>query len=115
MSAGRKLDPHVGTGSFPNMGILRFLVWTALCIGLGLFLGTQVIGGKTPWQAVQSAWKQQSPKLEKVKDGAEDLVDGVKKRVSTQDASAAQPQPKERHDEEDRKAIDQIISKRSKG
>jgi hypothetical protein len=95
------------------MGILRFLMWTTLCIGLGIFLGTYELGGKTPWQTMQSAWKQQSPKLDKVKDGAEDLVDDVKKKVSTQDP-VAQP-PKERHNKEDREAIDQIISKRSKG
>lgn len=95
------------------MGILRFLVWTTLCIGLGIFMGTQEIGSRTPWQAMQGAWKQQAPRLEKVKDGAEDLVDDVKKKVSTQDPAVQQP--KERHNEEDRKAIDQIISKRSKG
>jgi hypothetical protein len=95
------------------MGILRFLVWTTLCIGLGIFMGTQEIGGRTPWQTMQGAWKQQAPRLEKVKDGAEDLVDDVKKKVSTQDPAAQQP--KERHNEEDREAIDQIISKRSKG
>jgi hypothetical protein len=94
-------------------GILRFVVWTTLCIGLGLFLGTHELGGKTAWQSVQSAWKQQAPRLEKAKEATEDLVDDVKKKVSTQDPAVQQP--KERHNEEDRKAIDQIISKRSKG
>ena len=93
------------------MGLLRFVVWTTLCVGLGIFLGTYDLGGKTPWQAMQGAWKQQAPRLEKVKGEAGDLVDDVKKKVSTQDVA----QPKERHDKEDREAIDQIISKRSKG
>lgn len=93
------------------MGFLRFVIWTSLCVGLGIFLGTHDVGGKTPWQLMQGAWKQQAPHLEKVKDGAEDLVDDVKKKVSTQDVA----QPRERHDKEDREAIDQIISKRSKG
>ena len=93
------------------MGILRFVIWTTLCIGLGIFLGTYELGGKTPWQSMQGAWKQQAPRLEKVKGEAGDLVDDVKKKVSTQDVA----QPKERHDKEDREAIDQIISKRSKG
>ena len=93
------------------MGFLRFVIWTSLCVGLGIFLGTHDLGGKTPWQMMQSAWKQQAPRLDKVKDGAEDLVDDVKKKVSTQDVA----QPKERHEKEDREAIDQIISKRSKG
>ncbi len=91
------------------MGILRFVLWTTLCIGFGIFLGTHQLSGKTAWQTMQGAWREQSPRLDKVKDGAEDLVDDVKKKVSTQDA------PKERHNDEDRKAIDQIISKRSKG
>ena len=93
------------------MGILRFVVWTTLCIGLGLFLGTHQFGGHTAWESMQGAWKQQAPRLEKVKGGAEDLVDDVKKKVSTQEAA----QPKERHNKEDREAINQIISKRSKG
>ena len=93
------------------MGILRFVVWTALCIGLGVLLGTHEFGGRTAWESMQGVWKQQAPRLEKVKGGAEDLVDDVKKKVSTQEAA----QPKERHNKEDREAIDQIISKRSKG
>lgn len=94
------------------MGILRFLVWTALCIGLGIFLATFQIGGRTPWQTMQGAWKQQGPRLEKVRDDAEELADSVKKKVSTE---APVAQPKERHSKEDREAIEQLISKRSKG
>ena len=93
------------------MGILRFVLWTTLCIGLGLFLCTYEHGGKTAWQSMQGVWKQQSPRFEKVKAEAGDLADDVKKKVSTQDVA----QPKERHDKEDRDAIDQIISKRAKG
>jgi hypothetical protein len=93
------------------MGILRFLIWTTLCIAFGIFLGTHRLGSKTPWELMQSAWKQQAPAIDKVKGEAEDMVAGVKKKVSTQDVAA----PKEQHDEDDRKAIDQIISKRSKG
>lgn len=95
------------------MGILRFLVWTTLCIGLGIFLGTYEVGGRTPWQLMQGAWKQQGPRLEKVKDDAGELVNGVKKKVA-QDP-AFQQQPKERHSAEEREAIDQLISKRTKG
>ena len=95
------------------MSILRFVVWTALCIGLGLFLGTYEVAGRTPWRAIQAAWKQQGPRLDRVKDEAEELVDGVKKKVSSHHDGAAQP--KERHLKEDREAIDQIISQHSKG
>lgn len=93
------------------MGIVRTLVWTALCVGFGIFLGSYPLGGQTAWQRAQGAWKQQSPHLEKVKDGAEGLVDDVKKKVSTQEVA----QPKEQHRKEDREAIEQLISKRQKG
>jgi hypothetical protein len=96
------------------MGILRFVIWTSLCIAFGIFLGTHKLGSKTPWELMQTAWKQQAPQIEKVKGDAEDMVAGVKKKVSTQDVGAAQG-PNEKHDEDDRKAIDSIISKRSKG
>lgn len=94
------------------MGILRFVVWTTLCIGLGIFLATWEVGGKTPWQSAQGLWRRSAPKLEKVKDGAEDLVVDVKKRVAP---PAEAPAPRERHTRDDREAIDQIIAKRSKG
>lgn len=93
------------------MGILRFVIWTSLCVGFGIFLGTSEFGGKTPWQHLQGTWKQQAPKLDKVKDGAEDLAFEVKKKVSGPELG----QPKERHNAEDRQAIDQLINKRSKG
>lgn len=94
------------------MGFLRFVVWTTVCVALGIFLGTYQLGAHTPWQLMQSTWKEQSPRLDKVKGEAEGLVDDVKKKVSTQDPVA---QPKERHTADEREAVDQIISKRSKG
>ena len=92
------------------MGILRFVLWTTLCIGFGIFLGTHQLGGKTAWQTMQGAWKEQSPRLDKVKDGAEDLVDEVKKKVSSKDGA----RPTEHHTTEDRDAIEKLIAKRSK-
>ncbi len=93
------------------MGILRFVLWSSLCVGFGIFLATADVSGRTPWQLMQGTWKQQGPRLEKVKGDAEVLADEVKKKVSTQENSA----PKERHSEDERKAIDAIISKRTKG
>lgn len=80
------------------MGILRFVLWTALCIGLGIFLATFDMGGRTPLRMIQGAWKQ-APILEKVLD-----------------KPTEKPAPvKERHSKEEREAIDQLISKHSKG
>lgn len=92
------------------MGILRFVVWTGCCVALGIALATVEVGGKTIVQHAERSWKQQSPKLEKVKDGAGELVDDVKKKVATHDPSG----PTEQHSREDRQAVDQIIAKRQK-
>lgn len=91
------------------MGILRFLVWTGLCIGLGIFLATADVGGRTPLEHLTRAWKQTSPRLERVKGDAGELVEGVKKKVATKEA----PAPTERHAQEDRDAVDAIIAKRA--
>lgn len=102
------------------MGILRVVLWTALCFGLGLWSGTAQVGGKTPWQHAQGLWKQQGPRLEKVKESATGVVDGaagvvedVKFRVAPGGDGAGGP--RERHSKADREAIDQIIAKRGQG
>lgn len=92
------------------MGILKFLVWTGTCLAIGVWLGGFEFQGHTPAEHLERAWKSSSPKLEKVKDGAEDLVDEVKKKVSTKDGA----RPTEHHTSEDRDAIEKLIAKRAK-
>ena len=92
------------------MGIFKFIVWTTTCLALGAWLGGFEFHGHTPMQHLQRAWKTGAPKLDKVKDGAEDLVDEVKKKVSTKDGA----RPTEQHTTEDRDAIEKLIAKRSK-
>ena len=53
---------------------------------------------------VRGTWKQQAPKLDKVRDDAAVLVDDFKKK----------PAPSEQHSADDKKAIDAIIGKRTK-
>lgn len=93
------------------MGILRFVIWTVACVGLGIFLATYEIGGRTPWKMAQSAWKDGAPQREKVKDEASDAVDGVKKKLAA--TTAEKNGPRETHSVEDRKAIEALISKRA--
>lgn len=92
------------------MGLIRFVIWTTLCVGLGIFLGTYELKGRTPWQYAQSMWKHEGPRLEKVREDAEGFVEGVKRKVT--DAQPATAQPSERHAPEERQAIEQLISKR---
>jgi hypothetical protein len=91
------------------MGILRFVLWTAACIGLGIFVSTAEFSGKTPLQHLTRVWKHERPRLERVKDSAEEAVDDVKRRVSTKEVAKG---PTEQHSSADREAIDQIIAKR---
>ncbi len=92
------------------MGILKFIVWTSVCVGLGVWFGGFEFHGRTPKDHLERAWRSTSPKLDKVKDGAEDLVDEVKKKVSAKDGA----RPTEQHTTEDRDAIEKLIAKRSK-
>lgn len=94
----------------PTMALLKFIGWTSTCVMLGVWVGSFEFGGRTPMQHMQRAWKSSAPKLEKVKDHAEDLVDEVKKKVSTKDAA----RPTEHHTSEDRDAIEKLIAKRAK-
>ena len=92
------------------MGILKFIVWTGTCVALGVWLGGVELHGHTPLQHLERAWKTSAPRLDKVKDGAEELVDEVKKKVSSKDGA----RPTEQHTTEDRDAIEKLIAKRSK-
>lgn len=92
------------------MALLKFIVWTGICLAIGVWFGGQELQGHTAVQHLQRAWKASSPKLDKVKDGAEDLIDDVKKKVSTKDAA----RPTEQHTTEDRDAIEKLIAKRAK-
>jgi hypothetical protein len=79
------------------MGLIRFVVWTGISVAFGIFLATYEFAGRTPWQVMQSAWKQQSPAL----------VDQVKKKV----AESPLTNPKETHSADDKQAIDALIKK----
>ena len=82
------------------MGLIRFVVWTSLSVAFGIFLATWEFAGRTPWQMMQSAWRQQSPAV----------IEGVKKKVAETQVAPA-PGPKETHTPEDKQAIDALFKK----
>lgn len=103
------------------MGFLKFLVWTGCAVGLGVFLASGNIEGKTPLEHVQRAWKRhvQPTQVERVKDGLRDALDEAQEAVSdAQDAvgkttkQAPAAPPRERISPEDRQAIDRIIAQK---
>ncbi|GMU59270.1 MAG: hypothetical protein AMXMBFR34_10330 [Myxococcaceae bacterium] len=88
------------------MGLLRFVIWTGLCVAFGVWLGTAKVGGKSPLQQLSAAWS--APKVEEVKRDAKELVTDVKKKVTAPEAAG----PKEQHTAQDKAAIDDIIARR---
>lgn len=90
------------------MAILRFVIWTVSCVAIGVAMGTVEFGGSTAWERMQKGWKQQAPQVERVKHGAEGLVDEMKKKVSSVEVPK---EPSEKHSATEKKAIDQIIAK----
>lgn len=89
------------------MGLIRFVIWTSLCVAFGIFLATWEVGGRTPWKLMQTAWQTQRPAIEKVKHEAGEAVEGVKAKVEKSG-------PKETHSADDRRAIDALIAGKSK-
>ncbi len=84
------------------MGILRTVIWSALCIGLGIFLGTHDFGGKT---AVEHAEKAiEGKKLADVEDA---LVSAKLKLTTAKDAP-----PAEKHSDADKEAVNKLIARR---
>ncbi len=91
------------------MRTLRFLIWTVLAVGLGVFLATFEIDGRTPLEHGQRFWKRKvSPsKLDQLKDKVGDTFSRAK------DSLGKERLPTEHHTPEDRDALNKLIAKRA--
>jgi hypothetical protein len=85
------------------MGFIRFLLWTSLCIGLGIFAASYEVDGKTPVQHVKQIWKQ-SP------HSVEGTIEKAKKSLVSHEETG----PSEQHSDSDRDAINRLVAKRTK-
>ncbi|QSQ19211.1 hypothetical protein JY651_28140 [Pyxidicoccus parkwayensis] len=92
------------------MGALKFIVWTACAVGLGIFLATGEVDGRTPLEHMQRAWKRsvKPNAVDRMKDGLEDAYEDAKGAVSRTTDSA----PRERISAEDRAAVNRIIAQK---
>lgn len=84
------------------MGFLRFLVWTTMCIGLGLFAAGWEIDGRTPVQHLRQIWK-----------GAPSSVAPVVDKVKHLAAPVTAAAPTETHTDADRDAVNRLVAKRA--
>jgi hypothetical protein len=99
------------------MGVLKFLVWTACAVGLGVFLARGKVDGRSPLDHAERTWKRAvSPStVDRVKGSVEGALEDAKDVVSRKPAAnAAAPAsgPRERITAEDRAAIDDIIARK---
>jgi len=100
------------------MGFLKFLVWTGCAVGLGVFLASGEIEGRTPLEYVQRQWKrhvrpaQVDQQVDRVKDGLRDAYDGAKDAVNRTTKPQQASAPRERITPEDRAAIERIIAQK---
>jgi hypothetical protein len=95
-------------GEVTPMGILKFVLWTSVAVGLGIFLASFPLFGKTPLEHAQRAWKTQgSGQVAQLKAGLGDALEEAKDVVSSD------KKIRERHSPEDREEVNQLISKRA--
>jgi len=96
------------------MGFLKFLVWTGCAVGLGVFLATVEIDGRTPVELAQRTWKRhaQPPRTERMKNGLTEALDEAENAVRRSTKQVVPAAPRERITHEDRAAIDRIIAQK---
>lgn len=94
------------------MGFLKFLVWTGCAVGLGIFLASANVEGRTPLEHAQRAWKRHVPssEMERMTDGLRDALDEAKEAVGKQTKQVSAP--REQITSEDRAAIERIIAQK---
>lgn len=99
------------------MSFLKWLIWTACAVGLGVYLASGDIGGRTPLEHAERAWKQTvSPsKLDRVKDGLSDTLEDAKDAVSdAKDKVSGKPAkpPRERITRDEREAVNRLMAQK---
>ncbi len=91
------------------MGFLKFVVWTACCIALGIYVSTARYEGGTPLEQLERVWRRHVPA-----EPVAALQSEVKGAVaSARAAISPQARPSERHTPEDRAAVNKLIAKRT--
>ena len=88
------------------MGMIKVLVWSTLCIGLGIFLGTHRFDGRTAVEQAEQSLKK--PAMSFKASDVEDVIDAAKKKLGGKEV----PTPTEKHTLEDKDAVNRLIARR---
>lgn len=91
------------------MGFIKWLVWTCFSIGLGIFLASYEVGGRTLVEHAQGTWaKKGGPsKLAELKKGVAEAIDEAK--------AGASSAPKDQYTREERAEVNKLLGRRAGG
>ncbi len=91
------------------MGFLKFIVWTSLSIGIGVYISTARYPNGTPLEQVERFFHRHLPpeKVESIEADVKTAVDSVARRTI-----ARREPPTERHTQPEREAVTRLISKK---
>ena len=87
------------------MRTLSFLLWTTCSVALGIWLATVPVGGRTPWDHARRLWADSGlslPSLEMLRGPKAPPVE-----------SRATPRIAERHTDQERDAVNRLITRRA--
>ena len=88
------------------MRTLSFLLWTTCSVGLGIWLATVPVGGRTPWEHVRHAWSEAGLSLPSLS-----MLHGPSKPGPAEGRAA--PKIAERHTDQERDAVNRLIAHRA--
>jgi len=90
------------------MRFIRFVLWTSLMVGFGIFLSRYKVLGKTPVDHAQRMWNQQATqdRVHRVEQKAHDAIEDAKVHLGSAKA------PREHHSADERAAVNQLIAQR---
>lgn len=88
------------------MHFLKILVWSSLCVALGVFAGSYKVDGKTPLEHAKRALGMEPSHLKRLKNGIGEALEEVR---------SARNNPTERYSPLDRQEIDRLVARRGAG
>ena len=94
------------------MRTLSFLLWTAASVGLGIWMATVPVGGRTPWEHVKRAWPESGVTLPDL-PGIASIRPGLPATApAPAQAEGRSPRISERHTTQERDAVNRLVTRR---
>ncbi len=89
------------------MGFIKFIVWTSLSIGIGVYISTARYPNGTPLEQVERFFHRHLPpeKVESIEADVRTAIDSAARRTV-----ARREPPTERHTAPEREAVTRLIS-----